>query len=81
MRTNQLLDEALAIARWQGYEVRHEHLGGSGTGYCQLGTRRWIILDVAQSEEEQLKRVAEAIEVQGVECSEELKEVLQRVGG
>lgn len=61
MLNGKLFDEAAAIVAAQGFEVRFEHLGGNGTGYCQLGERRWMVIDVAQPLEEQLEQLAAAI--------------------
>ncbi|MGI9456002.1 MAG: hypothetical protein ACR2NU_05535 [Aeoliella sp.] len=79
MNISQLLDEALAVATRQGYEVRHEHLGGNSTGYCQLGEQRWIVIDVTQPTEDQLDCVTEAIaavDKECFDCSDELRELL-----
>lgn len=59
--TSQLLDEALAVALQQGYRIRHEHLGGAGTGHFTLKAERWIVLDVAQPTDEQLQSVLDAV--------------------
>lgn len=80
MTSGQLFDEAIAIAKHQGFEIRYEHLGGSGTGYCQVGEQRWLVVDVAQPVEEQLEQLATAIASEpapeGLEMSRELRKYI-----
>ncbi|WP_425396833.1 hypothetical protein [Aeoliella sp.] len=80
MTSGQLFDEAIAIAKQQGFEIRYEHLGGSGTGYCQVGEQRWLVVDVAQPVEEQLEQLATAIASEptpeGLEMSCELRDLI-----
>jgi hypothetical protein len=61
MHTVELLQEALDTARRIGYEVRQDWLGGNGGGHCLVRGRKWILLDVAQSADEQLDVVVEAL--------------------
>ena len=61
MHTVELLQEALEAARRLGYEVRQDWLGGDGGGHCLVRGRKWLLLDVAQSADEQLDVVAEAL--------------------
>jgi hypothetical protein len=61
MHTVQLLNEALDAARRLGYDVRQDWLGGNGGGHCLVRGRRMLILDVAQSSDEQLDVVASAL--------------------
>jgi hypothetical protein len=61
MHTVQLLNEALDAARRLGYDVRQDWLGGNGGGHCLVRGRRMLILDVAQSSDEQLDIVADAL--------------------
>jgi hypothetical protein len=61
MRTVELLEEALAIAEYLGYHVRHEWLGGSGGGACEFGGRRWMFVDLALSLDEQLEQVTRSL--------------------
>ncbi|MCO6045636.1 hypothetical protein NG895_17195 [Aeoliella sp. ICT_H6.2] len=80
MTTGQLFDQAIAVAKQQGFEVRFEHLGGSGTGYCRVGERRWLVVDVAQPMEEQLEQLAAAIASEpipnGVRIGDDLRQML-----
>ena len=61
MHTVTLLDEAVQAARRLGYEVRQDWLGGDGGGHCIVRGRKWLLLDVAQTADEQLDVVAEAL--------------------
>jgi hypothetical protein len=61
MHTVELLDEALEAARRLGYEVRQDWLGGDGGGHCLVRGRKWLLLDVAQTADEQLEVVADAL--------------------
>lgn len=61
MHTVDLLREALETARGLGYDVRQDWLGGDGGGHCLVRGRRMLLLDVAQTPEEQLEVVADAL--------------------
>jgi hypothetical protein len=61
MHTVELLQEAVEVARRLGYEVRQDWLGGDGGGHCLVRGRKWLLLDVAQTADEQLEVVAEAL--------------------
>ena len=61
MHTVELLQEALDAARRLGYEVRQDWLGGNGGGHCLVRGRKWLLLDVAQSVDEQLDIVVDAL--------------------
>lgn len=61
MHTVELLNEAVETARQLGYEVRQDWLGGNGGGHCVVRGRKWILLDMAQSADEQLDIMTEAL--------------------
>jgi len=61
MHTVAILNEALDTARRLGYEVRQDWLGGNGGGHCLVRGRKWLLLDVAQTADEQLEVVADAL--------------------
>jgi hypothetical protein len=61
MHTVELLQEALDAARRLGYEVKQDWLGGNGGGHCLVRGRKWLLLDVAQTADEQLEVVADAL--------------------
>jgi hypothetical protein len=61
MHTAKLLAEALEIARTLKYSVREEYLDGAGGGHCAFSGKKWLLLDITQSAEEQLSDVADAL--------------------
>lgn len=61
MHTVEILNEAMEAARQLGYEVRQDWLGGNGGGHCLVRGRKWLLLDVAQTVDEQLDVVADAL--------------------
>ena len=61
MHTVELLQEAVEAARRLGYEVRQDWLAGDGGGHCLVRGRKWLLLDLAQSVDEQLDVVADAL--------------------
>jgi hypothetical protein len=65
MHTVELLQEALEAARGLGYDVRQDWLGGDGGGHCLVRGRRMLLLDVAQTPDEQLDVVADALRGEG----------------
>jgi hypothetical protein len=71
MHTVELLNEALEAARRLGYDVRQDWLGGDGGGHCLVRGRRMLLLDVAQSPNEQLDVVADALRSE--DCPASLK--------
>jgi hypothetical protein len=78
MHTVELLREAIATARNLGYEVRQDWLDGNGGGHCLVRGRKWLLLDVAQSIDEQLDVVTDALRGEvGVVSSRELAERLR----
>ena len=61
MHTVELLNEAVDAARRLGYDVRQDWLGGNGGGHCLVRGRKWLLLDVAQTVDEQLDVVTDAL--------------------
>jgi hypothetical protein len=61
MYTAEILDAALRLAEQAGYQIRHEWLGGSGGGGCELKGRKLLFVDLALAPEEQLDRVLDAL--------------------
>jgi len=61
MHTVEALKAALRLAEQAGYSVRHEWLGGSGGGGCELKGRKFMFVDLALGPEEQLEHVLEAL--------------------
>jgi hypothetical protein len=61
MHTVEILHDAINTARRMGYDVRQDWLGGNGGGHCLVRGRKWLLLDLAQTAEEQLSVVADAL--------------------
>jgi hypothetical protein len=61
MHTTELLAEATGLARKLDYQVREEYLEGAGGGHCSFGGKKWLLLDVTQTTEEQLSDVTDAL--------------------
>jgi hypothetical protein len=61
MHTVELLNEAVDAARQLGYDVRQDWLGGNGGVHCLVRGRKWLLLDLAQTVDEQLDVVADAL--------------------
>ncbi len=51
----------LELARQLQYTVREEYLDGAGGGHCYFGGRKWLLLDVTQSVDEQLSVITDAL--------------------
>jgi hypothetical protein len=80
MHTVEMLNEAVQAARNLGYEVRQDWLGGNGGGHCLVRGRKWILLDMAQSADERLSVVAEALRGEkGAVAVVKSPEVVQRL--
>ena len=60
---NQVLrfDEWLEVAKELGYQPRFEYFGGTGGGVCRVGKKRWLFIDLAKSQLEQLDAVIQAL--------------------
>lgn len=61
MQAANLLAEAVELARRLDYTLREEYLDGAGGGHCFFGGRKWLLLDVTQSVDEQLSVLADAL--------------------
>ena len=80
MHTVEMLEQAVEVARQLGFEIRQDWLGGEGSGHCILRGRRLLLLDLAQSPQEQLAAVRDAlrgeVRISQVSMSPELAEML-----
>jgi hypothetical protein len=56
-----MFGEAVDAAKRLGYEVRQDWLGGDGGGHCLVRGRKWLLLDLAQTADEQLEVVGDAL--------------------
>jgi hypothetical protein len=61
MRTLELLDYLIELARRLGYEVREEWLDGAGGGACVLKGRRILFVDQSLPPSDRLVQVAAAL--------------------
>lgn len=61
MHTVDLLEQALALAKRLGYQVRQEWLDECGGGTCEYGGRKWLFVDLSLSTTEQLSQVVDAL--------------------
>jgi hypothetical protein len=79
MHTVELLEQALAAAERLGYGIRHEWLGGSGGGGCEFGGRKWIFVDLALNNVEQLEQVTAVLKQDPGAWALELSRPLRRL--
>jgi hypothetical protein len=61
MHTVDALQTALRLAEQAGYQIRHDWLGGSGGGGCELKGRKLLLVDLALGPQEQLDIVLDAL--------------------
>lgn len=61
MHTVELMERALGVAEQLGYEVRHEWLGGSSGGACEVAGRKFLFVDLALNSIEQFEQVIETL--------------------
>ncbi len=61
MHTAQLLSQALDLSRRAGYQIREEALEGAGGGHCLIRGQKWLLLDLTQTNQEQLNDVVDAL--------------------
>lgn len=76
MHAARLLAEAIEVARKLDYQIREEYLEGAGGGHCEFAGRKWLLLDVTQSPEEQLSDVADALRAEEHVAGQSLSEPL-----
>ncbi len=78
MNTVELLEEALRSAQRLGYQVRHEWLGGSGGGACEIQGRKWLFVDLALGPADQLEQVLDTLRREPDPASFPLPDLLDR---
>ncbi len=69
MHTVEALQAALGLAEQAGYQVRHEWLGGSGGGGCEVKGRKLLLIDLALGPQEQLEIVLDALRRDPAVCA------------
>lgn len=81
MHTVEVLDEAVRVAERLGYGIRHEWLGGSTGGGCEIAGKKWMFVDLALSPLEQLDQIVQSLKfdplVYTVSMSEQLRDLMQ----
>jgi hypothetical protein len=77
MLTVELLEQALELARRNGYKIRQEWLEGSLGGACIIRGQKWLFLDPTRSRRDLLSDVLDALwadpEVTAIDLSTELQ--------
>jgi Spy/CpxP family protein refolding chaperone len=61
MNTVELLSAAIELAKQLGYQVREDQLEGAGGGHCLIQGQKWLLLDLTQTNREQLGDVIDAL--------------------
>lgn len=61
MHTAELLSQAIELSRRSGYRIREEALEGAGGGHCTIRGDKWLLLDLTQTQREQLNDVLDAL--------------------
>jgi hypothetical protein len=56
-----LLAEAMDVARRLGYQIREDDLDGAGGGHCSFHGKKWLLVDVTQDVDDQLRDVLDAL--------------------
>ena len=74
------LKQALELAQELGYEIRQDWLDGNGGGHCLVRGRKLLMIDLAQSHEEQFAIVRAALrgepQLARIEIADELADAL-----
>jgi hypothetical protein len=65
MHAAKLLAEAIELARQLNFQIREEDLEGAGGGHCVYAGKKWLLLDLTQSADEQLRDVVDALRSEG----------------
>ena len=61
MHAAALLAEALELVRRCDYQIREEDLEGAGGGHCSFAGKKWLLLDITQSPQQQLEDAVDAL--------------------
>ncbi len=80
MNSVQALEEALAVAKRLGFDVREDSLGGAG-GACRIRGRKFLFLELNSSVRERLDLVLAALraepDLEQLEVSPMLRRLLK----
>jgi hypothetical protein len=81
MHTVELLEQAIDLAERLDYAVRHEWLGGSAGGGCEVAGQKILFLDLAQGPADQLDQVLDTLRHEppalGLPMPYQLRDLLQ----
>ncbi len=66
MHAAALLAEALEQLRRCEYQIREEDLEGAGGGHCSFAGKKWLLLDITQSPQQQLEDAVDALRCEPV---------------
>ena len=61
MRTLELLDYLIDVARRIGFEIREEWLDGMGAGACQIKGHRVLFVDQSLPPSDRVDQIAQAL--------------------
>lgn len=61
MHSVDLLEEAIALAKQAGFDVRHEWLDETGGGACRIGNRQVLYVNLSLTAADQLQQVLTAL--------------------
>jgi hypothetical protein len=61
MRTIELLDYLVDLARRMGYEIREEWLDGTGGGACELKGKRILFVDQSLPPSERIEQISHSL--------------------
>ncbi len=80
MHTVDVLEEAIRVCERLDYGIRHEWLGGSTGGSCEISGQKWMFVDLALSPLEQLDQIVQSLKfdprVQQIPMSPHLSAIL-----
>ena len=62
----QQLNSLVALAKKMGFEIRHEFLGGTGAGICQVKGKYCLFLDLASTPADQLDAIRQSLDDAGL---------------
>jgi hypothetical protein len=82
MRTLELLDYLIELARRLGYEVREEWLDGAGGGSCVLKGQKILFVDQSLTPSDRIEQIARSMqgaeELAKIYVLPEARELLER---
>ncbi len=61
MRTLELLDYLIELARRLGFEIREEWLGGTGGGACEIKGQKILFVDQSLTPSDRVDQVARSL--------------------